>query len=222
MGDTVWKCDLVTYECSKAPSGDAPADVPSSPGARARFFQGGPDGEDQGPGGSRRSPDGKWTAFIKDHDVHVRPAGGSEPVRLSTDGKEGLAYGRLSWSPDSKTLAAFRIEPCDRKEVYLIQSSPPGGGRAKFRARPYPLPGDKFTAYELNLFDLAGKKQSRPSVDRIDYDHPHLRWNKDGRHFTYEKVDRGHASSPGTSEAGTCRSSMSKSGLPVWRSNRKT
>ena len=120
------------------------------------------------------------------------PRSGSEPVRLSTDGKEGLAYGRLSWSPDSKTLAAFRIEPGDHKEVYLIQSSPPGGGRAKFTARPYPLPGDKFTAYELNLFDIAAKKQTKPKVDRIDYDDPHLRWNKDGRHFTYEKVDRGH------------------------------
>ncbi len=54
------------------------------------------------------------------------------------------------------------------------------------------MPGDKFTAYELNLFDVAAKQQSRPGVDRLDYDDPRIRWNKDGRHFTYEKVDRGH------------------------------
>ena len=142
--------------------------------------------------GGLRSPDGKWTAFVKDHNVFVRAEGKTEEIALSNDGKEGLAYGRLSWSPDSKTLVAFRIEPGDRKEVYLIQSSPPGGGRAKLQTRPYPLPGDKFTAYELNLFDVAAKKAIKPEVDRIDFDSPQLRWDKDGRHFTYEKIDRGH------------------------------
>ncbi len=87
---------------------------------------------------------------------------------------------------------AFRIEPGDRKEVYLIQSSPAGGGRAKLRTRPYALPGDKFTAYELNLFDVAEKKAIRPQVDRIDFGTPELRWDPDGRHFAYEKTDRGH------------------------------
>ena len=105
-----------------------------------------------------RSPDRKWTAFVRKHNVFVVPEGKAEEIRLSSDGKAGLSYGRLSWSPDSKTLVAFRIEPGDRKEVYLVQSSPPGGGRARLRSRPYPLPGDKFTAYELNLFDVAGPR----------------------------------------------------------------
>src|SRR5205085_1139462 len=108
------------------------------------------------------------------------------------DGKEGLAYGMLSWSRDSKALAAFRIEPGERKEVYLIESSPPGGGRAKLRTRPYALPGDKFPAYELTLFDVAARQATKPAVDRIDFGVPRLRWARDGRHFTYEKTDRGH------------------------------
>ena len=118
--------------------------------------------------------------------------GKSEATQLIRDGRPELSYGRLSWSPDSKTLVAFRIEPGERKEVYLIQSSPPGGGRAKFRTRPDALPGDKFNAYELILFDVAAKKSIRPDVDRIDFGTPQLRWDKDGRHFTYEKIDRGH------------------------------
>ncbi len=144
-----------------------------------------------GPPRSPRSPDEKWTAFVKDHNVYVRSAGGEE-IALSQDGKEGLAYGMLQWSPDSKTLLAFRIEPGENKEVYLIESSPPGGGRAKLRTRPYALPGDKFTAYELNLFDVAARKQIKPEVERIDFGTPRPRWTKDGRHLTYEKVDRGH------------------------------
>jgi hypothetical protein len=149
--------------------------------------RGQPEPEERAP----RSPDRKWTALVKDHNVYVRGEDGKE-IQLSQDGKEGLAYGMLSWSPDSKTLAAFRIEPGDRKEVYLIESSPKEGGRARLRTRPYPLPGDKFTSYELNLFDVASQKQTKPEVDRIDFGRPRLRWNRDGRRFTYEKVDRGH------------------------------
>src|SRR5262249_30532245 len=130
--------------------------------------------------------------FIKDHNVFVRGQRESEEVALSRDGKAGLAYGQLSWSPDSRTLVAFRIEPGDQKEVYLVQSSPPGGGRARLQTRPYALPGDKFTAFELNLFDVANRKAIRPKVDRVDYDSPRLHWDKDGRHFAYEKIDRGH------------------------------
>ncbi len=58
--------------------------------------------------------------------------------------------------------------------------------------RPYPLPGDKFTAYELNLFDVASRKQTKPAVERIDFGSPRLRWDKDGNHFTFQKNDRGH------------------------------
>ena len=149
-------------------------------------------GQERGP--SADSPDGKWTALIKDNNVFIRPKDGGEEIQLSTDGVEGNAYGRLSWSPDSKTLVAFRIEPGDGKEVYLIESSPAGGGRAKFSQRPYSLPGDKFTMYELNLFDVESRKQIKPEVDKLELDWgtPRLRWKKDQRHFAYEKVDRGH------------------------------
>ncbi len=138
-----------------------------------------------------RSPDGKWTAFVKENNVYVRSQDGKE-IPLSKDGAADNSYGNLEWAGDSKTLVAFRIEPGERKEVYLIQSSPPGGGRAKLQTIPYALPGDKFTAYELNLFDVAGQKQAKPEVDRIDFARPDLRWRQDGHTFTYEKRDRGH------------------------------
>ncbi|MGC8640995.1 MAG: prolyl oligopeptidase family serine peptidase [Isosphaeraceae bacterium] len=192
FGETVWRCDLARYDCNKAAGAEAPTESPARASSRRGSFRGNRDRTPRRFGEDGRSPDGKWTAFVKDHDLYLRVEGAAEPVRLSSDGKEGLAYGRLSWSPDSRTLIAFRIEPGDRKEVYLIQSSPPGGGRAKLRSRPYPLPGDKYTAYELNLFGIASKKQMKPKVDRIDFDEPRLRWCKDDHHFTYEKIDRGH------------------------------
>jgi dienelactone hydrolase len=192
-GDTVWRCDLTSYECTKTNAPGAPAAQQQNdderPGRRGRI--GG--GRDAGSAGrSPRSPDGKWTASVKDHNVFIRPEEDGKEVQLSEDGKEGLAYGMLQWSPDSKTLVALRMESGDSKEVHLIESSPRGGGRAVHRSRPYALPGDKLAAYELNLFDVSARKQIKPKVDRIDLGRPRLRWSKDGSRFAYQKDDRGH------------------------------
>jgi len=166
-----WKCDLNSYECSVATespeskASDA-SDAKSNPSATNNDDEQSTTGQGRrGRGGSPKSPDGKWTAFVKDQNVYLRSEGGDE-LPLSEDGKEGNAYGRLEWSPDSKTLIAWRIEPGERKEVYLIRSSPPGGGRAQFESRPYALPGDKFTKYELNVFDTTARKQIKPEMSR--------------------------------------------------------
>jgi len=58
-------------------------------------------------------PDGRWEAFIQDHNVAVRPAGrAAEPAKaLSSDGKAGDAYqaGSIRWSRDSASVAAYRV-----------------------------------------------------------------------------------------------------------------
>jgi dipeptidyl aminopeptidase/acylaminoacyl peptidase len=210
-----WQCDLSTYECTRG------GQVPRRPRTPPRFGQAAaspPEDEQLAlldepwrsevspeeeqadrpprqrrfpPQRSDRSPDGNWTCFVRDNNVFVRSRDGKE-VQLSKDGETGKAYGQLEWAPDSKTLVGFRIEPGERKEVYLIESSPPGGGRARLRTRPYPLPGDRFTSHELNLFDVGSEKQIKAEVDKVDFGTPRLRWNRDGRRFTYEKVDRGH------------------------------
>ncbi len=195
---TTWACDLASYACTKADLG--PIQVPTGQGEgtsrSGRRGQG--SGRQRGP--SADSPDGKWTAFVKDNNACVRSKADNQEVQLSTDGAEGNAYGMLSWAPGTgeaclaPTLVAWRIEPGDGKEVYLVESSPAGGGRAKLSKRPYALPGDKFKTYELSLFDIETRKQIKPSVDRLelDWEVPRLHWKKDQQHFAYEKVDRGH------------------------------
>ena len=184
-----WRCDLGSYAITPS---ELPAPQPPAPEPGPIRRQGrGPGGEESGRDRAK-SPDGKWTAFVKDHDVYARSEADGQEVRLSDDGKEGLAYARPSWSPDSQRLVAFRVEPGEDKLVYLVQSSPTGGGRAQLRSRPYPLPGDKFDSLELNVFDVAAAKKIRPEVDRVDFGAPRVRWRPDGRHFTYMKRDRGH------------------------------
>ena len=212
VGGSTWKCDLTSYECSRTQAPRSPkngaagqqeespaeVDAPMYDGLWSDAEASAPPqsrGERQGQReGSRtsQSPDGKWTAFVRDDNIYLRSSDTRTEIPLSQDGKQKLAYGLLQWSPDSKTLVAFRLEPAVAKDVYLIESSPRGGGRAKLRTRPYELPGDSFTAYELNIFEVANRKQIKPKVERLDFGTPRLRWNRDGRHFTYEKVDRGH------------------------------
>ena len=151
--------------------------------------------QSRGPRGPRdRSPDGNWRAFVKDGNVFVLPTKDDdvEEIQLSTDGSTERPYGMLDWADDSNSLVAFRITSGENKDVYLIESSPKEGGRAKLRTRGYPLPGDRFTSYELNLFDVASRKQMKPKVEPFDFGRPRLRWHKSGKRFTYEKIDRGH------------------------------
>lgn len=142
---------------------------------------------------SDRSPDGKWTAFVKEQNIYLRGEN-SDEVRLSEEGKGGDAYERFEWSPDSRTLVAWRVEPGERKQVHLVRSSPSGGGRAQLESRPYALPGDKFPRYEINLFDVASRKQLKPQVDRFEHEweSPQLHWYPDGKHFAWQQADRGH------------------------------
>lgn len=141
------------------------------------------------------SPDGKWVAFVKDQNVFLRANGAdAEPIQLSTDGKSDDAYSRVSWSPDSQKLIAWRVESGDRKEVHLIRSSPKGGGRATLESRPYALPGDKFPRYEVNLFDVASRAQTKLEVDRFEHEwlSPEIHWWPGTSRFAYTQDDRGH------------------------------
>ena len=76
--------------------------------------------------------------------------------------------------------------------VHLHESSPKQRGRAKLHTRRYALPGDKFTSFELNWFDIEKNIQTKPEVGIIDFRGPRLRWTQDGRYFRYQKIDRGH------------------------------
>src|SRR4030095_6662928 len=69
---------------------------------------------------------------------------------------------------------------------------PRGGGRAVLQTQPYALPGDKFTSYEIALFDVAAQKPIETNVEPIDFGFPRLRRGGGGQTFTYQKVDRGH------------------------------
>lgn len=140
-----------------------------------------------------QSPDGQWRAFTKDHNLWLQPREG-DAITLTTDGIPDDEYDpdSISWSPDSQRLAACRVSAGAETRVHFVESSPREGGPARLHSQFYPLPGDKFPAHEVNLFEVGTRRQSKPNVERVDFDEPRFRWSADGRFFTYEKVDRGH------------------------------
>jgi dipeptidyl aminopeptidase/acylaminoacyl peptidase len=210
--DKTWECDLDAYKC-KETAGSAGTNTsslvdPDGPVAMTRSAAGyllspaapeddnaSNDDADNEPRGrrSRKSPDGKWTALVRGGNMFLRSPDGAER-QLSQDGTTNHAYGLIEWSPQSDAIVAWRIEPGDRKEVFNIETSPSGGGRAILHRRPYAQAGDKFTQYELNLFDVATGKPGRPVVDPYEHEWepPRPHWLPDQRRFAYEQVDRGH------------------------------
>jgi dipeptidyl aminopeptidase/acylaminoacyl peptidase len=190
-GGKTWSYDLESEECSVAEASVAVAEPEPAEERRSRGRRGG--GQRSRGNEPLKSPDGERFAFIKDFNVVVRSGDGDERA-LSTDGAEGNAYRLLEWSPDGNSIVAWRVEPGDRKEVHLIESSPEGGGRARHTSRPYSLPGDRFAHYDLILFRVDDGSRIRPDVEplELDWGRPRIHWNQDGRHFSYAKVDRGH------------------------------
>jgi dipeptidyl aminopeptidase/acylaminoacyl peptidase len=137
-----WNCNLTTYACERS-------------GAQ----------EEKRPT-EAVSPDKRWAAYIKDHNLYVRPLAGGPAVQLTTDGqqdydyasqpgsntffistqllglkdpaviRQGFAAPALVWSPDSKRLVSYRLDQRKVQEMYLLQSAP-GDGSVRPILRSY-------------------------------------------------------------------------------------
>ena len=152
-----------------------------------------------------RSPDGTRVLLVRDNNIRLGTSE-ADTKSLTTDGTNDFPYDRVFWSPDGRAIVAYRMKCGDHLPVYRLESSPRaasgrhdgGAGRAALHTDEYALPGDKLDTFEMNVIDPDSGKQTKPKVDPIDTDasgsHPDPRpqWRKDGRHFTYQKYDRGH------------------------------
>jgi len=207
----LWKCNLNEYDCLRVKDADnrKPAellpppkkDVPpmgttnplefseALPESEAAVYE----AEQQRRPRTGDSPDGKWIASLKENNVFLRERDSGKETRLTSNGVAGNAFDFVDWSPNSKTLIAYRTEPGDDKQVYLLESSPRDQLPARLRTRPYPRPGDKLAAHEMWLCDIETKKPIKVDTDRIDFGGiPRLTWVKDGLHFFFGRTDRGH------------------------------
>jgi hypothetical protein len=186
FGGNWYQCDLQNYNCTALDkAADTLADV-REPRSRPRWQR---DGRFDS-----TSPDKKWIASIQDYNVVIRSAENGETIQYTNDGTYEKPYGRLTWSPDSKYLVGYKIDPREAREVYYVMTSLPNTTRGALRSQKYAQPGDEFTSYEMYVFPLSAKQPLKVNTEKYDFlGMPFLRWRTDDtRYFTYEKADRGH------------------------------
>jgi dipeptidyl aminopeptidase/acylaminoacyl peptidase len=176
-------CDIVAYACTV---GDTlPGDTPYV-----------------------ESPDGRWEAFVVEHDLYVRPTGGGDSVRVTQDGEEYNSYGvtaprpnqirnrtpqrpDVRWSPDSRRLAVARTDERRVEHHHYISMTPQ---RPVHYSSPYALPGDSiipFPGIHVITLDVAGAAPralsnvavtfpDRPLQSSFAGSTPDSTWSEDG------------------------------------------
>lgn len=186
LGDTLWRCGLGDYRCTRA--GPAPRRYGEPPAGEQSP-------EDKA---GKLSPDRRWEAFVRNYNLYIRSAKGSakEEFPLSFEGTEGDSYtlASIAWSPDSRKLAVYRTHRGMHRMIDYIESSPTDQLQPKHSTREYPKPGDVLDVERPVLFDIATRKQF--IVDNAlfpeAYSMSDIAWWKDGRGFTFEYNQRGH------------------------------
>lgn len=108
--------------------------------------------------GALCSPDGKWTAFVRDYNVWVNSRETGD-VQLSWDGSIAYDYISLMWSPDSQKLAALKEHRVARRQIPLVESHPADSHHGRMRMIDYAKPGDEYFSRTPALFLPAERKQ---------------------------------------------------------------
>lgn len=149
------------------------------------------------------SPDKKWQAYVKDHNVYIAPfnekdslAAPKDEIALTMDGMPSLRYDHrsISWSPDSKKIATVKVREVEERRIPLIESSPSSQKQPILQWRNYAKPGDMLPISLPVLFDVESRKQI--NVDGKPYENQFTLyltgWRDDSRAFTFEFNERGH------------------------------
>jgi dipeptidyl-peptidase 4 len=127
-----WTCSMETYTCAVADTAAAAAGFPA-------------------PRSSVTSPDGRYAAYIREHNLWVRDLATNADRQLTTDGQEHFGYATnnagwirsdapvLLWSPDSRRIATFQHDSRGVSEMYLVTTNV---GPPRLHAWRYPHPQD--------------------------------------------------------------------------------
>lgn len=116
----------------------------------------------QGPRGGR-SPDDKWVAEVREGVVMIRanaPDGPATKIELTN-------IAEVEWARSSKFLLAKKRLDGDRKEVFLVESSPRNAHRARLERRLYDQPGDQLDRYELFICNPETGATKKVDLDPI-------------------------------------------------------
>ncbi|MBL9139735.1 MAG: prolyl oligopeptidase family serine peptidase [Verrucomicrobiales bacterium] len=163
------------------------------------------------------SPDQRWEAFVRDHNLWIRERKSGQELPLSFDGSPGQSFRKdvqrarlmgmeydapeppatlpeVFWSPDSKKLVALQTRTVPERRVNLIESSPADQLQPRLSSYPYLKPGDEIPTQRPRLFGVEPAVEV-PFADSL-FPHPwsldEFRWAPDSSRFTFLYNQRGH------------------------------
>ena len=190
VDDAQWTCSLATYECQRDQSAVAKPNEVASPNKR-------------------------WTAYVKEHNLYLRDVLTGTVLQLTNDGAAGWDYATplpslrvmvdqgtedvkqpagVFWAPDSSRLITYRIDSRNSGRFTSLQFVPPNQLRPRPFTYVYPLPGEVLAKAEPILFDIqSGKRidvQSGP-IELAFQDGPEFEWFPDSKGFYYDYDERG-------------------------------
>ena len=187
--DTEWTCTLEGYECKKS-------------------LQSKNEHEEL-------SPDGKWAAYVKEHNLFVRYVPTGAVSQMTWDGVQDFDYATnlpslgdmvrqgtqdvkqgpvVFWSPDSSKLVTYRIDSRKAGRFTSLQFVPPDQLRPKAFTFVYPLPGEVLPSVEAFILDVKSTKLTAVKTPplEVSFDSgPDYVWFSDSKSFHYDFNERG-------------------------------
>lgn len=179
-----WTCALAGYKLTKLEK------VPAR--AKDRYWA---EQDNERKGSPATSPDGKWEAYVKEHNLYVRHKESKRDTQLSFDGAEGDYYSaRVYWSPDSRWVAVNKIRHAPKRYISFVESSPKQQLQPVLQTREYLKPGDALPVKSPCLFDVPNQRQIHVDAKRFEtqYALSDPAWRKHSGAFTFEFNRRGH------------------------------
>ena len=141
------------------------------------------------------SPDGKWVAFIENHNLKLRNTATKATVALSNAGNaENSYHGVFHWSPDSNKVVVMQVEPAQKHPVHFVESSPKDQLQPKLHTHDYLKPGDRIEHPRPRMFDVATTKPIPIKDDLFPtpWSISDLNWATDSSQFSFLYNQRGH------------------------------
>jgi dipeptidyl-peptidase-4 len=191
IDDTQWTCQLASYECQK-----------NQPTSGKQY--------------EALSPDKRWAAYVKDHNLYLSDVSTGAVAQLTRDGAPGWGYATplpslrlmvdqgtedvrqpaaVFWSPDSTKLITYRIDSRNSGRFTSIQFVPPDQLRPRAFTYVYPLPGEVLAKAEPIIFDIQSSKRIDVQTAPLELpfqDGPGFDWFPDSKGFYYDYDERGY------------------------------
>ncbi len=143
------------------------------------------------------SPDGRWFAGVKDHNVWLRSTSEKEAVQLTKGGLEDYEWGHdiwnrwLHWSPDSSKLVTSKIDLRQYPKIPLVHYLQPRE-EVEWKRDYNPRADEDVPQTELYIIDTVSRQHVRVETGEGPHYflYAHSGWCPDGSELIFQTMSR--------------------------------